>query len=50
MFSTEFFGLWVKIKNTSFCNRMYRISNILRGGRASSDFWICERSISNKVY
>ena len=23
-FSTEFFGLWVKIENISFCTRIYR--------------------------
>ena len=32
MFSTEFCGLWVKIKNMIFCPKMYRLSEIFRGG------------------
>ena len=47
-FSTEFFGLWDKIENMSFCTRMYMISKILRGGRARIDLCIDKRTISNK--
>ena len=50
MFPTEFYGLWVKIENMIFCTRMYRISDILRGGRVHSNRWIYERKISNNVY
>ena len=49
MFSIEFCRLWVKIDNMRFYTRIYRIRNILRGERACSNYWIYERTISNKV-